>query len=81
LEKANLMDEMKRFGEYAVDLGYCTTKDVARAVDIQDDLVKRGFPRMLIGLVMVRYGVINNGQLLHILQMLEAQRVSAILSG
>jgi len=71
---------MKRFGEYAVELGYCSAADVDRAVDIQRDLVSRGFPKMLIGLVMVRYGIIENGQLLHILQMLEHERVPALLA-
>jgi len=79
--KGNLMDEIKRFGEYAVDMGYCTTEDVEHAVDIQEDLVKRGFPRMLIGLVMVRYGIIDNGQLLNILQVLDRQHVPSIIAG
>lgn len=71
---------MKRFGEYAVELGYCTAGDVDRAVGIQRDLVQRGFPKMLIGLVMVRYGIIENGQLLNILQILERERVPALLA-
>ena len=71
---------MKRFGEYAVELGYCTPADVDRAVDIQRDLVGRGFPKMLIGLVMVRYGIIENGQLLHILKILEREQVPALLA-
>ncbi|MCB9849388.1 MAG: hypothetical protein H6817_01635 [Phycisphaerales bacterium] len=75
------MAGMKRFGEYAVEMGYCTPADVLRAVSIQDDLEARGFPRMLIGLVMVRYGIIDNGQLLHILKILEQQHVPSILAG
>ena len=73
------MDDIKRLGDYAVELGYCTRADVQRAVEIQSDLESRGFPRMLIGLVMVRYGIIDNGQLLHILKILEDCRVPALL--
>ncbi len=75
------MSEIKRFGEYAMELGYCTPDDVRRAVEIQDDLEGRGFPRMLIGIVMVRYGIIDSGQLLHILKILEHEHVPAILAG
>ncbi len=73
------MAEMKRFGEYAVEMGFCTEEDVQRAVSIQSDLVERGFPRMLIGLVMVRYGIIDNTQLIEILKVLEKDRVTALL--
>ena len=72
------MNEAKRFGDYAVELGFCTRADVKRAVRIQSDLVERGFPQMLIGLVMVRYGIIDNGQLIQILKILERQQVPAL---
>lgn len=74
------MEHIRRFGEYAVELGYCTPADVRRAVRIQQDLASRGFPKMLIGLVMVRYGIIDNGQLLHILRILQDARVPALLA-
>jgi len=74
------MPEIRRFGEYAVEMGYCTQRDVARAVEIQRDLASRGFPKMLIGLVMVRYGIIHSGQLLHILRVLHDQQVPALLA-
>jgi hypothetical protein len=75
------MSDMKRFGEYAVELGYCTRADVERAVDIQNDLEERGYPRMLIGLVMVRHGIIDNGQLLNILRTLQRDRIPTIIAG
>lgn len=72
------MNELKRFGDYAVELGFCTPDDVRRAVHIQADLVARGFPHMLIGIVMVRYGIIDNGQLIEVLKVLERDRVPAL---
>jgi hypothetical protein len=71
----------KRFGDFAVELGYCTPEDTDRAAEIQQDLVARGHPHMLIGLVMVRYGVISNAQLIEILKVLEQQQVESIIAG
>jgi len=73
------MVSLQRFGDYAVDLGYCTRADVERAVRIQIDLVNRGFPRTLIGLIMVRYGILANHELIGILKVLERNHVEAIL--
>lgn len=75
------MHELKRFGDYAVEMGYCSAAEVERAVDIQSDLIARGFPRMLIGLIMVRYGIIDNTQLIDILKVLERERVPALAPG
>jgi hypothetical protein len=74
------MTKMKRFGDYAVERGYCTAADVARAVEIQTELENRGLGRMLIGLVMVRYGIIDNNQLVEILKVLEREKVQALLA-
>ena len=68
----------KRFGDYAVEMGYCTHQDVEEALRIQHDLATRGFPRMLIGLVMVRYGIIDNNQLIQILKVLEKEQVASM---
>ncbi len=73
------MPELKRFGDFAVELGYCSRGDVDRAVTIQKDLKDRGHPHMLLGIVMVRYGIIDNSQLIEILQVLEREQVAAIL--
>ena len=70
---------LKRFGDYAVELGYCTPADVERAVEIQHDLVARGFPRTLIGLIMVRYGILANHELIEVLKVLERDQVEALL--
>jgi len=75
------MCEMKRFGDYVVALGYCTSEGVDRAVKIQKDLVSRGYPHMLIGLVMVRYGIIDGGQMIDVLKTLERTHVAAIHAG
>ncbi len=81
LYRGQMMTGMKRFGEYAVEMGYCSEDDVHRAVEIQKDLAERGFPRMLIGIVMVRYGILNNHQLIEILKVLDKDRVEALLPG
>jgi hypothetical protein len=73
------MNELKRFGDYCIELGYCTAETVTQAVQIQQDLVSRGHPRMLIGLVMVRYGMLSNAQLIEVLKVLERNQVEAIL--
>ena len=75
------MSEMKRFGDFCVEMGFCTPAQVDEAVQIQEDLQKRGFKRMLIGLVMVRYGIIDNRQLIQVLKALEHERVDAIFAG
>ncbi len=70
--------ESKRFGDYAIALGFCTSADVDRAVKIQKDLVNRGYPHMLIGLVMVRYGIIDAGQLIDVLKTFEREEVMSL---
>lgn len=77
-ERWAMMAGLKRFGDYAVELGYCTTAEVEQAVETQEDLVKRGFPRTLIGIVMVRYGIIDNNQLIQVLKVLEKQRIPTL---
>lgn len=74
------MGTPKRFGDYAVELGYCTRGDVLHAIQTQNDLVERGFPKMLLGLVMVRYGIITNHQLIRILRLLEKKKVDCLLA-
>jgi hypothetical protein len=74
------LSESMRFGDYAIALGYCTSDDVNRAVKIQKDLVNRGYPHMLIGLVMVRYGIIHAGQLIDVLKTLERNEVTSLVA-
>jgi hypothetical protein len=75
------VSNIKRFGDFCVEMEFCTPAQVEEAVQIQRDLVRRGFPRMLIGLVMVRYGIIDNSQLIQVLKALEHDRVESILAG
>lgn len=75
------MSKIKRFGDFCVEMGFCTPAQVVEAVKIQEDLQRRGFPRMLIGLVMVRYGILDNRQLIQVLKALEHEHVDAILAG
>lgn len=72
------MCETKRFGDYTIALGFCTSDDVNRAVKIQKDLVARGYPHMLLGLVMVRYGIIDAGQLIDVLKTLQREEVTVL---
>ncbi len=69
----------KQFGDYAVESGFCSRKDVDRALAIQRDLEERGFPHMLIGLVMVRYAIIDNGELIHILKIMQRDRATVAI--
>ncbi len=84
LRETDLLDsdtgESKRFGDYAIALGYCTSADVKRAVKIQKDLINRGHPHMLIGLVMVRYGIIDAGQLIDVLKTFERNEVMSLVA-
>lgn len=74
------MSGAKRFGDYAVDFGFCTRGDVLNALNIQRDLVERGFGQMLLGLVMVRYGIISNHQLIQVLKILEREHVDCLIA-
>ena len=73
------MNEVKRFGDYAVDQGFCSPDDVNRALQIQQDLITRGYPHMPIGLIMVRYGLLDNQQLIQVLKQLERDRVACLV--
>ena len=60
-----------RFGERAVKAGFCTAKDVEKAVAFQQDLARRGLPHKLIGLVLLESGAISTEQLIRVLKTYE----------
>lgn len=61
-----------RLGEMAVAKGYCTSEQLDEALRIQADLADRGRdPRPLLGILMVRHGILSTGQLI---EMLKAMR-------
>lgn len=77
---AREMSKNKRFGDYAVDFGFCTRGDVLNALNIQRDLIDRGHGQLLLGLVMVRYGIISNHELIQVLKVLEREHVDCLIA-
>ena len=57
-----------RFGQMAVEKGYCTEKEVEEALAIQKQRAARGRPQPLTGIVMVQHGIISTGQLIDLLK-------------
>ena len=57
-----------RFGEIAVQKGYCTQDDIHATLRIQKEEAGRGDPRRLTGLILVQHGFISTGQLIDILR-------------
>ena len=59
------------FGELAVHRGYCTRKDVDRALKIQrEQMEPDGKPKML-GLIMLEEAMIDNSQLIELVMELD----------
>jgi len=56
------------FGKVAVKLGFCSTEDVHRALEIQKNLPKEQKEHKLIGMIMLEEGIISNEQLIAILK-------------
>lgn len=58
----------KRFGERAVELGFCSQDQVKRALDKQKDLARKKNPHRLTGLILLDKGAITNDQLIEVLR-------------
>lgn len=71
------MDELEKwegeepFGEMAVQLGFCTAKDVREALNKQHRLRKEEGKEELIGVIMIEEGFLTSEQVISILRMLE----------
>lgn len=61
-------EERIPFGEMAIRKGYCTAEEVAEALRVQRKLGRRGRPRPLTGIIMVKHGFITTGQLIDVLR-------------
>jgi predicted ATP-dependent protease len=62
-----LTKTVKKFGEIAVEKGYVTQKDVEKILEYQKWLKNQG-KNELIGILMLKQGMITNDQLIDILQ-------------
>ena len=60
-----------RFGEMAVARGYCTPKDVDRALKLQHEQDERGEKHRLLGILMIQEGLLSTAQLIEILKAYE----------
>ena len=67
-ENASRGEERIPFGEMAIRKGYCTADEVAEALRVQRKLGRRGRPRPLTGIIMVKHGFITTGQLIDVLR-------------
>ena len=63
----------KKFGERAVDLGFCSQDQVEQALDKQKNLARKKKPHRLTGLILLDKGAITNDQLIEVLRSYEAE--------
>ncbi len=62
-----------RFGEVAVARGYCTARDVTRALKIQADQDRLGGKHPPAGIIMISEGILSTTQLIEILKQYDAK--------
>ena len=67
------MAQLKKFGEIAVDKGFCDENQVERALRIQKEEIETGQQRRLIGLILLSEGFISNSQLIEMLKTMDAE--------
>ena len=60
-------ETVKKFGEIAVDKGFATTQDVDKALKHQAE-IRAGGENELIGIIMLKMGMLTNEQLIDILR-------------
>lgn len=60
-----------RFGDLAVAKGFCTAKDVAKALKLQDEQDERGERHRLLGILMIQEGILSTAQLIEMLKELQ----------
>lgn len=58
----------RRFGQIAVSEGFCTEADVAQALQVQREEDARGQRHRLIGILMIREGLLSTTHLIEILK-------------
>jgi len=69
--KNDVQAARKLFGEMAVHKGYCTKRDVDKALKIQSDLVEAGQARKMLGLIMLEETMVDNAQFIDLLMELD----------
>jgi hypothetical protein len=62
-----------RLGELAVQKGYCTPEEVAKALKIQREQQAAGRAQTLSGIIMVQNGTLSTGQLIDLLREYEGE--------
>lgn len=67
------MAKLKRFGEIAVDKGFCTDDQVERALKLQQEEENASEQRRLIGLILLAEGFISNAQLIEMLRLMDTE--------
>ena len=67
------MVKLKRFGEIAVDKGFCTNDQIERALRIQNEEERANVQRRLIGLILLAEGFISNAQLIEMLKIMDTE--------
>ena len=69
--KDDVQTARRLFGEMALEKGYCSKKDVEKALQIQSALEKDGEGRKMLGLIMLEETMIDNAQFIEILMELD----------
>ena len=62
------------FGEIAMRRGFITASELIRALELQQDRLQEGQGHELLGLILLKEGMLNNIQLLEVLRYYEAER-------
>jgi len=69
------MKKPELFGQVAIRMGFVKTKDIQKALKIQEERKKKGKKHKLIGLILLEMGALGTTELITVLQEMEAQRV------
>ena len=71
MKKDDVKAARKLFGEMAVHKGYCSRKDVEKALEIQRELTETGQTPKMLGLIMLQEAMIDNSQFIDLLKELD----------
>ena len=69
--KGDIKTVRKLFGEMAVHKGYCSRRDVEKALTIQRGITESGDQPKMLGLIMLTEGMIDNTQFIDLLKELD----------
>jgi hypothetical protein len=71
MKKKDVQAARQLFGEMAVQRGYCSRKDVEKALKIQARHAEEGNERKMLGLIMLEEAMIDNMQFIELLKELD----------